>query len=98
MEDVFGIVANVVYPDRCLRLGAKVWVLDIPGDPDRCKVRGLSRGGRVVTKWVTARRVGNVRVAFMPPQIRAIAHLRWPTRAQAELYLPQRWPEPTQQR
>jgi hypothetical protein len=58
------IVANVALADSCLRLGARVVVLSIPGNPDRVRVRGLSRGGRRVTKYTRARALRDVRVAW----------------------------------
>lgn len=62
---MFGIVANVAAADSCLRLGARVVVLSIPGNPDHLLVRGISRGGRVVTKYTAWRRLKNYRVAWV---------------------------------
>lgn len=63
-EGRYVIVANVALPDSCLRLGARVVVCSIPGNPERCRVRGLSRGGRRVTKYTRTRGLKNFRVAW----------------------------------
>ncbi len=66
------IVANVASTDSALRLGARVVVEWIPGNPDHAQVRGLSRGGRRITKWVLTKRLKNFRVAWEEKP-------RWPT-------------------
>lgn len=63
-EAGYVIVANVVDADSCLRKGARVVVEWLPGDPAKAQVRGLSRGGRVVTKWIATKRLGNFRPAW----------------------------------
>lgn len=86
-SDAFGIAANVTRPDSCLRLGAKVWIESIPGNPDNMRVRGLSRGGRRIEKWVNAKHsLGNFRVAWMPPKARLFCPT-FPTREAALHYL-----------
>lgn len=69
----FGVVANVACVDRVLRTGAKVWVLDGWGGGgwERLKVRGLSRSGRKVTKWIPIQRLTKFRRAWMPDHERA---------------------------
>lgn len=71
-EKHYAIVANVADADSCLRFGARVVVHSIPGNPASVMVRGLSRGGRAVTKWVKAHRLENIRVAWEhnPPPLR----------------------------
>ena len=64
-EPGYGVVANVIAADSCLRMGARVVVEWVPGDPDKAHVRGLSRGGRRVSKWVATKRLGNFRVAWI---------------------------------
>ena len=57
------IKANVIQ-DKVFRDGAKVLILDIPGSLDSLQVRGLSKGGRTVTKWVQVNRLRNFRPQF----------------------------------
>jgi hypothetical protein len=70
-ERHYAIVANVSGADSCLRLGARVVVCSIPGNPAHVVVRGLSRGGRAVTKWVASSRLSNLRPAWehKPPPL-----------------------------
>jgi hypothetical protein len=68
MSDNFGIVANVVQ-DKSLRNGAKVWVLDIYGDGASVRVRGLSKGGRRITKFIHIKRLMNFRPEWMPAKL-----------------------------
>ena len=58
------IVANVALADSCLRMGARVVVCSIPGNPDRVRVRGLTRGGRRVTKYTRLKGLSNIRTAW----------------------------------
>jgi len=71
----YAIVANIARADSCLRLGARVVVQRIPGNPDNVEVRGVSRNGRVVTKYVKASRLRDMRVAWehQPPFALAFA-------------------------
>jgi len=57
------IKANVIQ-DKTFRDGAKVLILDIPGSLDSLQVRGLSKGGRTVTKWMQINRLKNFRPEF----------------------------------
>lgn len=70
-EGKYAIVANVAGADSCLRFGARVVVQTIPGNPDHVEVRGLSRGGRPVTKWVVSSRLERFRPAWehRPPPL-----------------------------
>ena len=72
VQKEYGVVANVMEPDRVLRNGAKVWIMHGWGGGgwERLKVRGLSRGGRTVTKWVPIERLSNFRRAWMPENLR----------------------------
>lgn len=64
MPGNYVIVANVALPDSSLRMGARVVVLSIPGNPERVRVCGLSRGGRRVTKYTRTRGLKNIRAAW----------------------------------
>ncbi len=57
------IKANIVQ-DKVFRDGAKVLILDIPGGKESLQVRGMSKGGRMVTKWVQINRLKNFRPEF----------------------------------
>ena len=66
----FAIVANVVETDKIFRTGAKVTVQWLCHDGSLyCK--GLSRSGRVVTKWVPLTRLDNFRPAWCAPRSRS---------------------------
>lgn len=64
MPGSYAIVANVAGADSCLRLGARVVVRCIPGNPAHVQVEGLTRGGRRVFKWVPSSRLTNIRAAW----------------------------------
>lgn len=70
-DDVFGVVANV-RTDASLRLGAKVWIVDGWGGGawERVYVRGLSRPGETIRKWIAAKALENIRVAWVPEHLR----------------------------
>lgn len=65
MSDVFGLVANVV-SDRALRTGAKVWILGWNGDAENAQVRGISKGGKTITKYIKLKRLAKFRAAWIP--------------------------------
>jgi hypothetical protein len=65
LKDKFGLVANVV-SDHALRAGAKVWILGWNGDAENAQVRGLSKAGRTITKYIKIKRLGNFRAAWIP--------------------------------
>jgi len=62
-QDRWIIVANV-FGDKVLRNGATVTVLGVHGDMEGIKVRGLSRGGRKVTKYTRIKRLRSWRVKW----------------------------------
>lgn len=67
-----GIVANVT-AERHLRVRAKVWVT-MPwtgGGLERLEVRGISKGGRIIRKWVARKALRNFRFATVPPHLEA---------------------------
>jgi hypothetical protein len=65
-----GVVGNVV-EERLLRRGAKVWVTRAwtGGGLARLEVRGISKGGRIITKWVAKKALGNFRLATVPEHL-----------------------------
>lgn len=86
MSGAYAIVANVDAADSALRLGARVVVHNIPGNPEHIFVRGLSRGGRVIMKWTSRARLTNFRSAWIhraPP-------LWFASREEAEKVIAQR--------
>lgn len=64
MQDRYVIVANVALADSCLRMGARVVVCSVPGNQKNVRVRGLTRGGRRVTKYTRLRGLKNFRAAW----------------------------------
>lgn len=63
---MYVLVCNIVSAHPYLRRGARCVLLSCPGDPSRCLVSGLSRGGRRVEAWINAGRdAGNWRPAWM---------------------------------
>lgn len=68
MTERYGIVANVCETDSCLRMGAKVWVVGgwSGGGFERVVVRGKSRGGRTIEKYLPIARLNNFRAAWVP--------------------------------
>lgn len=76
----FVIHANVAKADAGLRLGSKVEVLSVPGDPERVEVRGMSRGGRKITKYIATHRLKNFRAQWTHRPL----CMCWATREEAE--------------
>ena len=62
-EERWGIAANVI-DDKVFRRGAKVRVWHNVGDSMKNQVRGISKGGRVVTKWLPIHRLEKFRARF----------------------------------
>jgi hypothetical protein len=71
-DDCYAIVANIRKTDGSLRSGAKCWLVGGQnGDgAERFKWRGVSRGGRVITKWAPTKSFQNFRVAWVPDEMR----------------------------
>jgi hypothetical protein len=82
----YALFANVVQPDSSLRLGAKVRIRSVPGEPANIEVRGMSRGGRMVTKWIRSNRLGNFRASWVPSSLGRWEGSTWPTRDEADAY------------
>jgi hypothetical protein len=79
----YGIVANVI-SDRVLRTGAKVWIHYVNGDAANPYVSGVSKGGRLVGKYIPFKRLTNFRSAWVPPNLRERVMRQWENRADAE--------------
>lgn len=60
----WGIFANI-HGDRLFREGAKVQIRVWRGDYERAEVRGLSLGGRRITRYVRRELLSNVRPAWV---------------------------------
>lgn len=67
-DDCYALVANIRKTDGSLRAGAKCWLVGGQnGDGgERFQWRGLSRGGRRITKWAPTKSFQNFRVAWVP--------------------------------
>lgn len=61
----FGIVANVATADHVFRAGTRLQVHQVPGDRDRARVSGVSRGGRRVVRWLLLSRIANPRIRWV---------------------------------
>lgn len=68
----FGIVANVIEPDRQLRTGAKVWLANGTGGEGwhRFEWIGLRHKGPPIQKWAPTFRFGKFRAAWVPEHLR----------------------------
>lgn len=68
----FGIVANVVEPDRVFRMNAKAWLIGGTGGEGwyRFLWSAKSRGSRTVEKWAPTERFHMFRAAWIPPGVR----------------------------
>jgi hypothetical protein len=68
----YGIIANSFERDRVFRNGAKVWLVGGTGGEGWHKFvwTGISRGGRVVTKWAPTERFHNFRAAWIPDHMK----------------------------
>lgn len=84
MTGTWGIVANYE-GDKVLRVGARVWVMFVPGDFDGTLVRGISHGGRVIEKWVRLKRLRDFRPKFVADRAQRGAY--YATKDDAWLYL-----------
>lgn len=63
---MYGIKANIRAPHRFMRMGALCWIVNTnPGSGgENVEVVGMSRGGRTVRTWISARDLTNFRVAW----------------------------------
>jgi hypothetical protein len=65
---MFGVIANVK-SDRQLRTGAKVWIVYCKEDTKIPIVRGLSKHGKIITKYCHYKRLKNYRAAYIPEHL-----------------------------
>ena len=79
----YGIVANAV-KDKVFRQGAKVWILRWNGDFEHVIVRGISLGGRRVTKYTPFKSLHNYRAAWIPPTVAEDVCATWATKEAAQ--------------
>lgn len=87
MQGEYGIVANVIEPDRQLRSGAKVWLAGGTGGEGWYRFRwiGLRHGGgRPIEKWAPTHRFGNFRAAWVPEHLRESVYWMRGTREEME--------------
>jgi hypothetical protein len=68
-KEEYGIVANVIF-DRILRSNAKVYLIRWHGDMERVLVKGVSKSGRVIEKYVSFKKLNNFRVKWFPLYLR----------------------------
>lgn len=61
----YAVAANVMNGDSGLRIGARVLVLQVGGMVDTVRVRGLSRGGRMIRKWIRIKKLSNIRAVWL---------------------------------
>ncbi len=68
----YGIVANVIEPDRVFRNGAKAWITGGTGGEGASRFIWLaqSRGGRIVQKWAPTMRFDRFRAKWVPKHLR----------------------------
>lgn len=66
----YGLVANV-QQDTALRPGAKVSVISINGVKRSVFVSGVSKGGRVITKYIPIKNLSNFRCAWLSEEFRS---------------------------
>ena len=62
------VVANAT-KHKYLRRNAHVRILQVPGDPVRMFVIGLSRGGRKIETWVNTKNLANARIKHIPKDV-----------------------------
>jgi len=79
--DRYGIVANNVN-DRVLRRGARCRIQQLGGGGNSIFVRGLSKGGRRIEKWVRLSKLENFRVSWVHESERNVCVLRSKEEAQ----------------
>lgn len=77
------VIGNIYLPDSALRMGARVRILAVPGDPAKAFVRGISRGGRVIDKWIASSRLRRLRVAWEPKPKKRQEWVTYETREEA---------------
>lgn len=90
---MFGLIANVM-TDHALRTGAKVHVLEYDGDIGRTLVTGLNKSGRSIEKYVSWKRLTDIRAAFIPEHLRKRTQIWWDDKASVQevaLELTQLW-------
>lgn len=82
---MYGLIANVI-SDRVLRTGAKVWIEYCNGDAACPRVNGISKGGRIVTKYTHYKRLTNFRPAWILLHLRDRIGWQWKTKKDAEAF------------
>lgn len=82
----YGIVANVIEPDRELRTGAKAWLAGGTGGEgwSRFQWKGLRHKGRPIQKWAPTWRFGNFRAAWVPAHLQDRVYYMRGTREEME--------------
>ena len=80
MEDLWGIVANNSVGEKNIagdhlngnKRGGQCWLVwsNNGNGMDRNNMLCRSRGGRWIEKWINVRRLDNVRVKWIPPELR----------------------------
>ena len=70
MGGEYGIVCNIAGIDSYLRTGSLAWIASFnQGDLSRHKLVAMTRGGRVVEKYVPTKRLASFRVKWIPPHL-----------------------------
>ena len=82
IEERFAIFANVIQ-DKVLRNSARVLIM-LSLYRDNVKVKGLSKSGRRVEKWIPVKRLERFRVKYLHKDQFGIS---WGNREEAEEYL-----------
>ncbi len=70
MKDLYGIQANVLETDKVFRTGAKCIIeIGTGGTALRYQWRGMSRGGRMVSRWCATHRFHNFRPVWISASV-----------------------------
>lgn len=68
MSEFYGIVANLVAPEKHIRAGAKCWLCRYPAlAEDSLQVRVISKGGRWIQTHLAKWKLENFRAKWLPP-------------------------------
>lgn len=88
MGDLYGIVANVLEPDKVFSLGAKAWLANGTGGEgwERFEWLARAKGGRLVLKWAPTTRFHRFRCKWIPEHLRdRVSYMTWIDRRSAEV-------------
>ncbi|MCM3173030.1 hypothetical protein [Paenibacillus sp. MER 99-2] len=80
---MYAVIANVII-DNQLRTGAKVFILYCHGMAESPKVYGMAKGGKLIEKYISYKKLKKFRSQWIPEHIRHRVRWSYEDRASAD--------------